>query len=362
MQKTWLFLVIGACYSLSSFATYQNLGRSPADILREAEDYIIVEPSHSYRLLRQITSIEALSPSQQVRWHLIKVRSSIATNNLNNIESELEALIQLQEQAYFKKHLASMLSAMGIALRRLGYLAEAKTLYTCALTLKLSDKKRMALLINLAVLSRHMDDYSLARQSYQSARDIALRLHHERALANVNNNLGTLALDEGKIKLAETYYRDALVGYQSSDKRSGNITAGTNLLFVFAIQGHTLNFQRLISPISALVDAYPDKSKKALLLWLVSANDANLGKALPQDTRENLLSAFEQLESEKLQQLVKRYLAPKVKLEVIPAKRPERVKKKLPAWFKARSFCTEPAANLNARQNPASQDTATEQK
>ncbi|MCG7534919.1 tetratricopeptide repeat protein [Pseudoalteromonas sp. OOF1S-7] len=318
------------------------VNRSSADILREAEDYMIVEPSHSYQLLRQVHSITDLNPSQRIRWHLVKVRSAIATNNLGHIEAELAALIQLQEQAYFKRHLASMVSAMGIALRRLGYLAEAKTLYTCALALKLSDKKRMALLINLAVLSRHMNDYTLARESYQSARNIAQRLHHERALANVNNNLGTLALDEGKINLAEAYYRDALIGYQSSDKRSGNITAGTNLLLVFAIQGHTLNFQRLISPISALVDAYPDTSKKALLLWLVSANDANLGKTLPQSTRENLLSAFKQLESEKLQQLVAQYLAPKVKLEIAQKQRPARVKKALPDWFKARSFCIDP--------------------
>ncbi len=352
MQNTWLFLLISICYSLYCFANPQTAERSSADILREAEDYIIVEPSHSYRLLRQVNSIKTLTPPQQVRWHLIKVRSAIATNNLNNIETELEALINLQEQAYFKKRLASMLSAMGIALRRLDYFAEAKTLYTCALALELTDKKRMALLINLAVLSRHMNDYTLARQSYQSARDIALRLHHERALANVNNNLGTLALDEGKVDIAETYYRDALVGYQSSDKRSGNITAGTNLLLVFTIQGHTLNFQRLISPISTLVDAYPDRSKKALLLWLVSANDANLGKALSQDTRENLLSAFEQLESEKLQRLVKRYLAPKVKLEVNLTKSPARAEKAAPDWFKARSFCKEPAVKPTHQKSP----------
>ncbi|MCG7561689.1 tetratricopeptide repeat protein [Pseudoalteromonas sp. McH1-42] len=337
-----LLLLIGLLYGLPVSATpqLQPIHRSTADILREAEDYIIVEPSHSYQLLRQVESITTLTPSQRIRWHLIKVRSAIATNNLSDIEAELAALIKLQQHAYFKNHLPSMLSAMGIALRRLGYQAEAKSLYTCALSLDVTDKKRMALLINLAVLSRHMNDYPLARQSYKSAKNIALRLHHERALANVNNNLGTLALDEGKIDLAETYFREALVGYQSSDKRSGNITAGTNLLLVFAIQGHTLNFQRLISPISALIDAYPDASKKALLLWLISANDANLGVALPQNMKENLISAFEQLESVKVQQLIQRHLAPKVQVAVTPGKRSARTTKITPTWFQELSFCS----------------------
>ncbi|ALU41973.1 tetratricopeptide repeat protein [Pseudoalteromonas rubra] len=342
MHYKLLLLFISILNGLPASATPQtHLGqRSSADILREAEDYIIVEPSHSFQLLRQVKSISNLTPSQQIRWHLIKVRSAIATNILSEIEPELAALIKLQRHAYFKNRLPSMLSALGIALRRLGYLEEAKSLYTCALALDVTDKKRMALLINLAVLSRHMNDYPLAKRSYKSAKSIALRLHHERALANVNNNLGTLALDEGKIDLAEVYFREALVGYQSSDKRSGNITAGTNLLLVFAIQGHTLNFQRLISPISALIDAYPDATKKALLLWLISANDANLGVTLPQNTKDNLISAFEQLESVKLQQLIQRHLAPKVQVAVTPDKRPARTKKTTPTWFQERSFCT----------------------
>lgn len=321
-------------------ATPQIVSRSSADILREAEDYIIVEPSHSYRLLRQVSTITNLSPPQQIRWHLIKVRSAIATNNLGDIEAELIALLKLQHHSDFQKRLTSILSAMGIALRRLGYFSQAKSFYTCALEHEIADKKRMALLINLAVLSRHMNDYPLAKQSYGAARDIALRLHHERALANINNNLGTLALDEGNIELAEKYYREALIGYQSSDKRSGNITAGTNLLLIFVIQGHTLNFQRLISPISSLVDAYPDESKKALLLWLINANEANLGKLLSQGAKDELTSAFYRLESVKLQVLIKRYLAPKMHLDVTPDKSPVQITKPTPAWLRARKFCT----------------------
>ncbi|MDK1310862.1 tetratricopeptide repeat protein [Pseudoalteromonas ardens] len=341
MHYKLLLLFISILYGLAASATPQTQSgqRSSADILREAEDYIIVEPSHSYQLLRQINSIDNLTPAQQIRWHLIKVRSAIATNNLSDIEAELAALIKLQQHTDFKDRLPSILSAMGIALRRLGYLAEAKSLYTCALALDVTEKKRMALLINLAVLSRHMNNYQLARRSYKSAKSIALRLHHERALANVNNNLGTLALDEGKVDMAEVYFREALVGYQSSDKRSGNITAGTNLLLVFAIQGHTLNFQRLISPISTLIDAYPDATKKALLLWLISANDANLGVTLPQNTKDNLISAFEQLESVKLQQLIQRHLAPKVQVVVTPGEPPARFTKTTPAWLQGRSFC-----------------------
>ncbi|MCO7187796.1 MULTISPECIES: tetratricopeptide repeat protein [unclassified Pseudoalteromonas] len=337
-----LFVLLCILYIMPATAIPQFTSRSSADILREAEDYIIVEPSHSYRLLRQVATITNLSPSQQIRWHLIKVRSAIATNNFDDIEAELIALLKLQHQDYFQKRLASIISAMGIALRRLGYFHQAKSFYTCALGLDVPDKKRMALLINLAVLSRHMNDYPLAKQSYQEARDIALRLHHERALANVNNNLGTLALDEGDIELAEKYYRQALIGYQSSDKRSGNITAGTNLLFIFAIQGHTLNFQRLISPISALIDAYPDESKKALLQWLVNANETNLGNSLPQTTKDELVLAFDRLESVKLQFLIKHYLAPKVQVNVTPSTNPAQLTKPAPAWLKARKFCIKP--------------------
>ncbi|WP_212747908.1 tetratricopeptide repeat protein [Pseudoalteromonas phenolica] len=41
----------------------------------------------------------------------------------------------------------------------------------------------------------------------------------------IDNNLGMIEFDEGNFNQAEFYYRRALKGYRSIDKRSGVVTA-----------------------------------------------------------------------------------------------------------------------------------------
>jgi len=70
-----------------------------------------------------------------------------------------------------------------------------------------------------------------------------------------------IALEEGKVTLTEQHFRKALIGYQNLDKRSGQISAGLNLLFVFVIQKNQINFERLYEPTYNLTTAFPNEEK-----------------------------------------------------------------------------------------------------
>ena len=310
-----------------------------ADILREAEDYINVKPSHSYALLSQSLDLTPLNDVQRIRWYIAKVRSSVAINQLQNIEQDITQLLSYKQHDYFQEHIIETLNAMSIYLRRQGYWTQAKYSYECALKSNPSRDQKIGLLINLAVLARYLEDDFLSKKAYQQALEIAIKTKDIRAVATINNNLGSLALDKGNIDEAERHYRLALAGYQSTDIRTGNITAGTNLLLIFVIQKNTLNFQRLIEPISSFIDNFPDQSRKALLFWVVSADKVNQGQAIDEKTKTELKTAFYQLQGSKLQEVVNIYLAPMFKIELtIPS---EINKKDLPTkpWFEQLNQC-----------------------
>ncbi|RZQ51756.1 hypothetical protein C1E23_17780 [Pseudoalteromonas phenolica] len=84
----------------------------------------------------------------------------------------------------------------------------------------------------------------------------------------IDNNLGMIEFDEGNFNQAEFYYRRALKGYRSIDKRSGVVTASINLLFAFMLQDKLIDYERLYSPTATVTLAFPNQSKQTLLFWI----------------------------------------------------------------------------------------------
>ncbi|KZN45016.1 tetratricopeptide repeat protein [Pseudoalteromonas luteoviolacea] len=288
------------------------------DMLQEAQDYLTVKPSQSLHILASISDVEALPLGLQIRWHVLRVRASVPTNQLVQLEQSLQALFALSTHSYFKDNLPSVLSALGIWLRRKGYLQEADISLQCALKYAKNASQQLTLINSRALVARHMGKYPDAISLYKEAALLAKKQRNISMMATIDNNLGAIALDLANYDEADVYFRAALAGYQRIDKRSGHITAGTNLLFLFILKDEILNYQRLYSPIKALTDGFPNQSKKALLTWIHAAYIVKQGGHMSDQARQNLQTAYSQLESHQVKLLVGMYLAPIVKVTLPP--------------------------------------------
>ncbi|OCQ21546.1 hypothetical protein A7985_12600 [Pseudoalteromonas luteoviolacea] len=280
------------------------------DLLKEARDYLSVKPSHTLQILDSMESRESLPTALKIRWHIIRVRAAVTTNQLDLVEQSLEQLFNYDSHAYFNDRLSTVLSALGIWLRRKGHFKEADISLICALKHAQGERQRLLLTNSRALVARHLGKHKQATALYKQAEEIALALKDQSTLATINNNLGAIALDLGDYNLAELQFRLALKGYQNVAKRSGHITAGINLLFVFVLKGELINFQRLYGPVATLTEAFPNQSKKAFLAWIYAAYQVKQGTQQPKSQKADLMAAYAQLESSKVRQLVDKHLAP----------------------------------------------------
>ncbi|MDK1288156.1 tetratricopeptide repeat protein [Pseudoalteromonas umbrosa] len=308
------------------------------EMLQEAEDYLTVKPSQSLRILALSSDVEKLPLGLQIRWHVLRVRASVPTNQLMLLEQSLKALFAFSAHPYFEDKLPSILSALGIWLRRKGHLQEADISLQCALQYAQNESQRLTLINSRALVARHMGKYPDAISLYQEAALLAQQQHNASMMATINNNLGAIALDLANYDEADVYFRAALAGYQRIDKRSGHITAGTNLLFLFLLKGEMLNYQRLYSPIKALTDGFPNQSKKALLTWINTAHLVKQGGHISGQARQNLQVAYTQLESHQVKLLVVTHLVPIVQV-TLPALPTRKSTPFLAPWFKKVQDC-----------------------
>ncbi|WP_231102261.1 tetratricopeptide repeat protein [Pseudoalteromonas luteoviolacea] len=300
-----LFLLLYSSVTMAAKSIEQQM-----DLLKEAQDYLSVKPSHTLLILDSMESRDKLPTALKIRWHIIRVRASVTTNQLGLVEQSLGQLFSYDSHPYFNERLPTILSALGIWLRRKGHFKESDISLKCALKYAQGEKQRLLLINSRALVARHLGKHEQATKLYKQAEEIALKLQDQSMLATINNNLGAIALDIGDYNLAEAQFRLALMGYQNVAKRSGHITAGINLLFIFVLKGELINFQRLYGPISTLTDAFPNQSKKALLAWIYAAYRVKQGSLLSKNQFAQLEASYAQLESSKVKQLVDIHLAP----------------------------------------------------
>ncbi|SFD12832.1 tetratricopeptide repeat protein [Pseudoalteromonas denitrificans] len=286
------------------------------EILQEAEDYLKIKSSHSLKLLEQIKNLPQQSDKVIIRWHIIRARASVATNDLSIIEESIKRILTFQEHPYFIQRLPTILWTIGIYLRKSGYFNQADASFSCALQFTDNDRLRLFITNSQGLSARHSGQYARAKKLYMEAIQLAKKLRFERMIANIENNLGSVAVDSGQFVQAEQHYRKAYAGFQKSGRRSSHITAGINLLFVFLLQKQELNYQRLYSPIAALTETSPDKSKHAFLFWINWAFKAKMGEKIDDKTREQLQDSFIKLESRKLQYLIKKHLAQRLSISL----------------------------------------------
>ncbi|KJY91268.1 tetratricopeptide repeat protein [Pseudoalteromonas piscicida] len=307
--------------------------------LDEASDYLTVNPAQSLIILDGLDQLQDVPVPLFIQWHLLSARASVPTNKVDRLYTSINAAFLYPDDMFFKANLPTILSALGIWLRRQEYLDDADTSLKCAYKYAENDRQRLTLTNSMALVARNQDDYQKARTLYAKARKLAEELKQTPVLAMIESNLGSLALDQGRIFEAEQYFRHALLGYQAVDKRSGQISAGINLMFVFLIQKQIVNYERLQGPTSTLTTAFPNESKQAWLQWLEARYKQLEGEMPTQSTKQALQLAYTQLESDKVKLLVHRYLAKELGVEVT-APLPITAKSFSSPWFDKVKQCS----------------------
>ncbi|KZN47248.1 tetratricopeptide repeat protein [Pseudoalteromonas luteoviolacea] len=284
--------------------------------IKEAEDYLRIDPSRSLTILNAIPHIHAMTNAQQVRWHIAAMRAAVPTGNNKLLIDSLEVVFHHHKHPYFIDKLVSITSGAGIWLRKHDYLQDAQLSFECSYKHAINERQRLTLTNSLALLARQLNDLEKAKALYVKAKKMARLADRKNLLAIIENNQGMIALEEGNITLAEQHFRAALAGYQNVDKRSGQISAGVNLLFVFVIQQQWINFQRLYRPTEILAQAFPNTAKQSLLLWLNTRFRHMQGDPLSEQENKMLLSAYDQLDDERVRALVTQHLAGAMDVEL----------------------------------------------
>ena len=277
--------------------------------MTEAEDYLTVNPAQTLSLLDSIYDKKIFSDEQLIRWHLIRMRAAVPTNQLDKLIESLETVFHYKQHPYFKAHLTSFLSGTGIYLRKKQFLTDAQKSLECAYKYAQNEKQRLTLTNSLALVARQQNDYDSARLLYKKARALAVETNRESIIAMIDNNLGMIEFDVGNIKEAESYYRQALKGYQLIDKRSGIVTASINLLFSFLLQDKFLDYKHLYSATATLTLAFPNQSKQSLLYWIHQRYLQLQGGTITSQTIQKLKKAYINLEDIKVKTHIYKHLA-----------------------------------------------------
>lgn len=312
MNNFLLSLFALMCVLSSKYAD----GSDFAAKLKEAEDYLTVNPAHTLRLIDTLPSSEKLTPEQTIQWNIIALRASVQTNQMDKTIQSLHALFELQQHPLFLQNVTAITSALGIWLRRNNYLQAAQLSYECALKYAETNRQRLTLTNSMALVARQLDQHNKSKHLFLQARAMATDSDQIPIIAIVENNLGLLALEQGDIKQAEQHFRVALATYQSISHRAGQISAAINLLFAFLIQDDYVNFQRLQAPTATLVSNFPNRSKKALLMWLEARFQQTQGTPVDTELKAKLLDAYLELEDSRLKTLVQTHFALPMNIEI----------------------------------------------
>jgi tetratricopeptide (TPR) repeat protein len=334
-------LNIIALSALLTFSALANEQKSQAElsfILMEAEDYLSVKPSKSLALLSPQVNLTQLAAPQFFRWHTALIRSALKLNKLAIMEHSINELIKHRLSSEFNQRLVTILSSIGIWLRKSGYFEQSKLTLICALTHNKNDEKKITLLTSIAITYRHQSQNDDAVKLYILAKSIAQKKQNLLSLARIENNLGVIEIENDAPEKAEAHFRKALTIYQSKSNRSGNVNSGINLLMAFLIQDQLTNYLRLSPSITRLTEDFPNTTRKNSLYWLNTVFQMRQGLELDEQIRSQLIESFDNINNRKVQFYLKKYFAHELKVNVaVPSQISQQ--QSPPLWFNEINQC-----------------------
>ncbi len=265
--------------------------------LSEAKDYLRIQPSVSSIILKKhLPQIGQLTINEQLTWHQNLLRASIALNDLNQVEQTVKVMLLYPELEKETDKFVSLLSSLGIFLRRTGYPHESILLFDCGLEQPIkSEEQRISLLISKGSSLSSLNKYSQAKATYAQALKLAKQQNAEVLISAIYNTLGIMALKEGDYTLAKEYLINALQLSQNISRRSGQIVAGLQLLRLSILSDEPMLYDRLHYRISRLTLVSESEVRHAYLFWIEKAHKVSKGNKLSVQEKEQLLSKLEQI-------------------------------------------------------------------
>lgn len=309
------FLVILLIISTSHSAIAEPTAEKLLAKMAEAKDYLRVKPSVSSQILKQyLGNIGKLTKDEQLRWHQSLLRSSIALNDLKQVESSVRVMLSYPELEQQTDKFVSMLSTLGIFLRRSGHPQESLLLFNCGLRQPIKEtKQRISLLISKGNSLSYLNKNDQARSSYAKALQLANKTNAEVFKSAIYNTLGILAIKEENYVLAKDNLINALQLSQNISRRSGQIVAGLQLMMLSVLTNNPELYDRLHYRISRLTLASNNDSRHAYLFWIEKAHKVSKGKVLTIEEQEELLKKLEQIKPVNIglyNQLVEKFAKP----------------------------------------------------
>lgn len=282
-------------HSAIAESTAENL----LDKLSEAEDYLRVQPSVSSKILKQfLAQIGQLSINEQLRWHQNLLRASIALNQMKQVEITVRAMLAYPELEQETDKFVSLLSSLGIFLRRTGHPHESIWLFNCGLRQPIKNKnQKISLLISKGTSLSYLNKNKQAKDSYAQALQIAEQKNAEVFISAIYNVLGILAIKEEDYPLAKEYLIKALQLSQRISRRSGQIVAGLQLLRLSILDNDVILYEKLHYRISRLILASDNEVRQAYLFWIEKAHQVSKGKELSAQEQAELLNKLKQIKS-----------------------------------------------------------------
>ena len=265
--------------------------------LSDAQDFLRVKPSFSSKILKQhLADIDQLTVTEQLTWLQSLLRSSIALNDLREVESTVRLMLVYPELEKQTDKFVSLLSSLGIFLRRTGHPHESILLFDCALKQAITnEKQKISLLISKGNSLSYLDKNELAKASFGDALKLSKQTDSKVFISAIYNTLGILAIKEQDYSLAREYLLEALQLSQRISRRSGQIVAGLQLMMVAILDNDPELYQKLHYRISRLTLASESESRHAYLYWIEKAYQVSQGKRLSALEQEELLQKLEQI-------------------------------------------------------------------
>jgi len=292
-----LFFILFIVFTTYS-ASAQTKSEALLSKLAEAKDYLRVQPSVTSKILKQdLTNIGQLSINQQLTWHQNLLRASIALNDLEQAESTVRAMLSYPELEKETDKFVSMLSSLGIFLRRTGYPLESIWLFDCGLKQPIKiTKQKISLLISKANSLSYLNKNSQAKVVYAQALQLAEKENADVYISAIYNTLGILAIKEGEFTLAKEYLVKGLQLSQHISRRSGQVVAGLQLLRLSILDNDPMLYDKLHYRISRLILGGKSEVRQDYLFWIETAHKVSKGKELTAEEQEQLTEKLKKIE------------------------------------------------------------------
>ncbi len=290
------------------------------DELAKAEDYLPVKPSVSTAILtKHLDRISVLDRQTQLRWLQNLLRASVTLNDLTQIESTAALMLSYPELKEANDKLITLLSSVGIMMRRLGDTERSVDVFDCALQHPIDNYKQLlSLKVSKGISLRHLGKTSEAKQIYQSALVVALQQQNEIYQSIIYNALGLLALEQGNYSLAKKNLIEGMHLSQKISRRSGQLITGLNLLLLAIVQDDEMLYLRLYSPISSLTHGSKNNDRHIYLLLLEHAYQVMQGKQLTDKELSRLAKELANIKDTSLYNLLLRHLAKPLNISAEP--------------------------------------------